>query len=357
MTPSETIEQRNPPPVGHADELASLIDACARDERPALEALFKLTAPMLYGLAIAATDGRGQAEQALVQTYLAVFAEAEQFDTAAMEPTTWLRGMLGRHLPSMPEGTRAGAISAAPVEPPAELWQKLDIALGLKRLDRHIKPGVATQPRGRDPMPNAYDRRIERQLRFWRVTGVTSFLAFALAAALIGAVALQGGPLNPLASNAASLVEAGAAVPSGEPTRLAILRAAGEGRVWRVDLEGQTLRVRSLPPFTRADSGGRPGVLALWLITDKAMGAAVEAAAPAASGDPDIEPGTEVGRSLLRLADLDPATTNGITLPDELAAADLEEGGIELVISLEPLDAATATAPTGPVLFSGRLEP
>ena len=355
MTPSETIVQGNPAPIGHADELESLIAACGRDERPALEALFKLTAPMLYGLAIAATSSRGEAEQALVQTYLAVFAEAGQFDSPAIEPTAWLRGMLGRHLPAMPEAERSIAVSGVPVEPPAELWQKLDIALGLKRLDRHIKPGVATQARGRDPMPNAYDRRIERQLRFWRVTGVSSFLAFALAAAFIGAVAWQGGPLNPLESNAASLAEASAAVPSAEPARLAILRATDEGRVWRVDLEGDTLRVRSLPPFTRPD-GGRPGALALWMVKGMATGTEMEA--PPATGDGlDAEPGAGAERALVRLADLDPAATTGITLPDGLAAADLEEGSIEFVISLEPIGAATAAVPNGPVLFSGRLEP
>jgi hypothetical protein len=356
MTPSETIVQGNPAPVGDENELDSLIAACGRDERPALEALFKLTAPMLYGLAIAATSNRGQAEQALVQTYLSVFAEAEQFDGKATEPTAWLQGMLGRHLPAIPEVERTRAASGEPVEPPAELWQKLDIALGLKRLDRHIKPGVATQARGRDPMPNAYDRRIERQLRFWRVAGVSSFLAFALAAAFIGAVALQGGPLNPLESNAASLAEVSAAVPPAEPARLAILRAADEGRVWRVDLEGETLRVRSLPPFTRPDGGSRPGVLALWLVTGMPTGVTM-AAPPATGGDVDAEPGAGAKRTLVRLADLDPATTTGITLPDGLVAADLEQGGVELVISLEPIGAASMAAPTGPVLFSGGLEP
>ena len=349
MTPSETIVQGNPAPVGDENELDSLIAACGRDERAALEALFKLTAPMLYGLAIAATSSRGQAEQALVQTYLSVFAEAEQFDGETTDPTVWLHGMLGRHLPAMPEAEGSRAASGEPVEPPAELWQKLDIALGLQRLDRHIKPGVATQARGRDPMPNAYDRRIERQLRFWRVTGVTSFMAFALAAAFIGVLALQSGPLALLESDAASLVEASAAVPSTEPARLAILRAAEEGRVWRVDLDGETLRVRSLPPFSRPD-GGRPGVLALWAAT--AMGPE-----PAAGDGLDAEPQAGPERALVRLADLDPATTNGITLPDGLAAADLWDNGIELIISLEPIGAEPAASPSGPVLFSGRLEP
>ena len=348
MTPSETIVQGNPATVGQEDELASLIRACGRDERPALEALFERTAPLLYGVAVAATSSRGQAEQAVVQTYLSVFAEAERFEVEATDPSNWLRGMLGRHLPAIPEAARSTAAAAEPVEPPPTLWQKVDIALGLQRLDRHIKPGVATQARGRDPMPNAYDRRIERQLRFWRVTGVASFLAFALAAAYIGAVAYQGGPLDLLESNTTSLVGASAAVPPATPARLAILRAADEGRVWRVDFDGETLRVRSLPPFSRPEAGGRPGVLALWLVVGTA-------------GDSDDAPRAGPGaggtQALVRLADLDPATTTGITLPDGLEAFDLEKVGIELVISLEPIGTATAAAPAGPVLFSGRLEP
>lgn len=356
MTPNEMIEHANPPPVGDADGLAALITACGRDERPALKALYKLTASALYGRAIAATNSRAQAEQALVQTYLAVFAEAELFDASTSDPAAWLQAMLDRHLPAMPGPTHASAAAAAPVEPPAELWQKLDIALGLKRLDRHIKPGVATQPRGRDPMPDAHDRRIERQLRIWRVTGVSSLLAFALATAVIAGMTLKGGPLDSSESNAASLAEASAAIAASaaaiEPSRLAILRATEEGRVWRVDLEGPTLRVRALPPFTRTDNGGRQGVLALWAGIEPATKPNVTTGAGR-----DGEPGAAENNPLLRLADLDPATSNTIALPDDLAAADLEDGGIAFVISLEPSGVEPAAAPAGPVLFSGRLEP
>jgi hypothetical protein len=346
MTPSEPREQRTPPPSGRADDLASLIAACGRDERPALEALYKLTAPGLYGVATAATASRADADQALVQTYLKAFAEAGQFDRAAGDPASWLAGILARHLPAGGNRLEPAANGAPPVEPPAALWQKLDIALGLERLDRHIKPGIATQARGRDPMPNAYDRRIERQLRFWRVTGVASFVGLALAVAFIGAVLLQGGPLDPLEPGATTLTAARAAVPAAEPSQLAILRATEAGRVWRVDRVGEMLRVRSLPPFDPIASG-RPGVLALWGVIGPATSTGL-AAEPSA--------GPEAERSLVRLADLDPATTTGITLPSALSAADLTDHGLELIISLEPSGGAATAGPTGPILFSGRLE-
>ena len=359
MTPSDTREQHDPSSSAPSEDPAALIAACARDERPALKTLYERTAPDLYARAIAATSKRADADQALVQTYLAVFAEAEQFDYKATRPKDWLQGILGRHLPV---GDAKRRPSDAPVEPPAELWQKLDIALGLQRLDRHIKPGIATQARGRDPMPNAHDRRIERQLRFWRVTSAVSFSAFVLAAAFIGAVGLQGGSLNPLGSSAVGSAEVPAAGAAAAPVRppiprLAILSAAEDGRVWRVDVAGDGLRVRPLPPVTGAGSG-RPGVLALWARLDPALHAALKPQ-PAAGGEvaPDAGAVSEAAPTMLRLADLDPAGTTGIQLPDGLTTADLDAADIELVISLEPLGAEAASEPMGPVLFSGRLEP
>jgi anti-sigma-K factor RskA len=349
MTPSETFEKTNPPADAATGELASLIEACGRDERPALQALYERTAPMLFGRAVAATDSRLQAEQVLVQTYLAVFAEASSFDPVVEEPAAWLANVLSRQLPDRPAADQPSRVTAAPIAPPGELWQKLDIGLGLQRLDRHIKPGVATQARGRDPMPNAYDRRIERQLRFWRVAAVSSFVSFALAGALVGAVAYQGGPPAPPETAGPRLTEARAALPTAEPTRIAILRAGGEGRVWRVDLEGGDLRVQSLPPFTQTEGASRPGTLALWVVRGRES---------APSSGLDVEPQAVLDgeKSLRWLADLDPATTTSITLPDEMLVADLEERGLELIISLEPSDGVATTSPSGPVLFAGRLD-
>ncbi len=349
MTPSEMSEKTDPPTGAATGELASLIEACGRDERPALQALYERTAPMLFGIAAAATGSRAEAAQVLVQTYLTVFAEAARFDPAIEEPAARLAGALSRQLPDRPATGKSPRGVAAPMTPPGELWQKLDIALGLQRLDRHIKPGIATQTRGRDPMPNAYDRRIERQLRFWRVAAVSSFVAFTLAAVFIGAVAYQGGPLGPLETAGPRLTEARAALPTAEPARIAVLRAGGEGRVWRVDLEGSDLRVQSLPPFTQTDGGSRPGTLALWVVRAAAL-------APAAGLDVEPQAMLDEEKSLRWLADLDPATTTSVALPDEVLVAGLEGRGLELIISLEPSDGAATTTPSGPILFAGRLE-
>lgn len=358
MTPSETTEQRNPSSPAPNRELASLIEACSRDERPALKALYELTAPRLYGRAIAATNSREDADQALLQTYLAVFTEAEQFDSAKGNARTWLDGILGRHLPPSTRGRRARGNAGKPVEPSAELWQKLDIALGLQRLDRHIKPGIATQPRGRDPMPNAYDRRIERQLRLWRVTGIASFSALLLALASLAAMMVQRPAFDPVPASAAGLADPPAAVMPAERARPAILRAADQGRVWRVDVEADGLRVRSLPPFAADLHSGRPGVLALWVKLDPAPDVSM-APVLVVEGEPMPEPAAALdpAPAMVRLADLDPTTSTGIPFPDGFDAVDLAAAGIEFVISLEPRGGSAATAPTGPVLFAGRFEP
>jgi len=208
-------------------------------------------------------------------------------------------------------------------------------------------------------MPNAHDRQIERQLRFWRVASGASFSALVLAAGLIGAMVLQEGPSNPRESSAEVPVDRAAAepVPPGSP-RLAILRADEDGRVWRVDIADDGLRVRPLPPFAAGSADGRPGVLALWAELDPAGGSSISPA-PAAGGEmaEDNSPVPEAEPALVRLADLDPATTTHVPLPDAFNGAALGDHGIELLISLEPIDRTAAIEPLGPVLFSGRLEP
>jgi hypothetical protein len=354
MTPSNMTAKRPTERQRRDDDLAVLIAACGRDERPALQTLYRRTAGTLYSLALAAADDRGAADRALVQTYLEVFGEAATFDADREPPITWLTARLARQLPGLAKLGRTTAVK--PVEPPAELWQKLDIGLGLKRLDRHIKPGVATQPRGRDPMPNAYDRRIERQVRFWRSVGVAGCLAAVVAIGAILAIGLEGGPsgllrgpsatgpqpaaLQPTAGNPVAPAEpVTAAVPAATPAAasslvppatgvaeaaawLAILQPASGRRLWRVRHTAGMLEVTAMPPFALADAAGKR-VLVLW----------------AAAG---------AGGTLRQLGTLDPAATTSLAMP-----AALDSATLGFVVSLEAIEPMPGEGPSGPLLFAG----
>ena len=363
MTPSDSTAKHSKSAPGRNTELARLIEACGRDERPALERIYELTAPTLFALAKHATKERGAAEQALQQAYLAIFEDAGRFDAAKDDPAAWLRDVLIRHLPSLPPASKSSTIE--PIVPPVELWQRLDIALGLKRLDRHIKPGIATQERGRDPMPNAADRQADRQLRFWRATSGVAVVALTASIGLLALLLTQTGRLDPWTRSTPNLAavyspQTTAASPAAGPTtaavsrpaeatlteaaeesdaaaaaeaanpeapRQAILQPSDESRLWHVVLDGSDLQVDALPPFTApADTDGNH-VLTLWAVADN-------------------------GAAMHRLAELDPAKTTNAALPDEVDAK-----GLGFVVSLEPKDGHAADRPQGPVLFAGQLQP
>jgi hypothetical protein len=363
MRPSKGNAKQSKSPRGQKTELARLIEACGRDERRALQSLYTLTAPTLFALAEHATSERGAAEQALLQAYLAIFEDAGRFDSTKDDPAAWLRNVLLRHLPSLPPASKSGTIE--PVPPPDELWQRLDIALGLQRLDRHIKPGIATQERGRDPMPNAADRHVERQIRFWRATSGVALVALTASIGLLTLLLTQSGRLDPWSAstpgNAAvhapqpTAARAAAAAPQAaagsqtaaetsiaeqneaaaavelanlEAPRQAILQPSDESRLWHVVLDGRDLQVNAMPPFTAPGETSGTNVLILWAVADG-------------------------GAAMHRLAELDPATTTHAELPDEI-----ETKGLGFAVSLEPRDAGPAAdRPQGPVLFAGPLRP
>jgi anti-sigma-K factor RskA len=335
MTPSDTTAKRKPEPRRRDDDIAAAILACGRDERPALQALFKLTGPRLYGVALQAAQNRAEAEQSVVQAYLAAFNEAQTFEPGKGDAMSWLEGLLARHLPGLTGPAKPG--SAKVVEPPAELWQKLDIALGLKRLDRHIKPGVAAQARGRDPMPNANDRSIDRQLRFWRTLAAIAVIGFVAAAATATTLGLRGSSDSLGAAPAAPAPDSAAAAPAASARevvppasrRLAILRPAAAGRLWRVEETAGALAITPVPPLAVADAVLGDRMLVLWV----------------RAGD----------RPARRLGRLEPDATTTLSLP-----ADLAGDTLELVVSLEAGlselgDGEPGDGPAGTTLFSGRL--
>lgn len=304
----------NTGPLAWEDAIEEQLLACARDERPALESLYQLTASRVHALAVAGSATPEAAEQALIQTYLDAFAEAGSFRPGEHDAAAWLDAILARHVPNLHLVT-PGAFT----DPPPELWQRLDIAIGLKRLGRHIRPGVATMERGRDPMPNELESTATRKLAFWRVTALGALALIAAAITVLAVPALRESAAGLLATALpGTLVASAAPAP-----RATILRPGGESRVWRLALDGGGLGIEAFPAFAREGKGS----LVLWALP-------------------------ETGEKPVRLGPLDPEATTRLDLPDGLAAA-----ALGFVITLEPEDGAVDGVPTGRTLFSGRLEP
>lgn len=315
MVSDDMTAKRKAAPKQPKPDLRTLLGAGVADDRQAMEALYRAAAPGLYGRAQAAVAGAKvetpAADAALVAAFLEIFATAKERDPGAASAEAWLAAVLDRHLPpgaQVPKGT------IRPVQPPPEVWQRLDIAIGLKRLDRHVKPGVATMARGRDPMPNQMRDAREQALRFWR-RGAIGAGAVALTLALV----LLGDRLLPEA------VDTPAAAAQVEPDydRAALLQPLSPGRVWRVGLSGSRLSVTPLPPLVLGDDR----VLRLW-----------------AMPDPDGSPEA--------LGSLDSDGTTTLELPAELLV-----DGLGLGVSVESAEAPPLALPTAPFLFYGRLLP
>jgi anti-sigma-K factor RskA len=311
MASDSMTAKRKPAAKRPGAELGTLLDAGVADDRQAMEALYRAAAPGLYGRARAAVEGPA-ADAALVAAFLEIFATAKERDTAA-RPAAWLAAVLDRHLPT---GATPPKAAVAPVQPPPEVWQRLDIAIGLKRLDRHVKPGVATMARGRDPMPNEMREEQDRALRRWRL-GAVAAGSVALALALV----LLGDRLLPPAVDTPA--EAAPAPVALEHDRVGLLQPLAPGRVWRVGLAGNQLSVTPVPPLVLTDDR----VLRLW-----------------AMPDPDGSPQA--------LGSLDAGRTTTLELPEEYQA-----DGLGLGVSVESAEAPPMALPTAPFLFYGRLLP
>ncbi len=312
MVSDDMTAKRKAAPKRPGPDLGTLLDAGVADDRGAMEALYRAAAPRLYGRARAAVEGPA-ADAALIAAFLEIFATARERDREAQGAEAWLAGVLDRHLP---EGAAIPKGRVRPVQPPPELWQRLDIAIGLKRLDRHVKPAMTAMERGRDPMPNELRDARERALRFWR-RGAIGAGAVALTLALV----LLGDRLLPEAVEAPA---AAAPVPV-EPLydRAALLQPLRPGRVWRVGLSGSRLSVTPLPPLVL----GRDRVLRLWAVPDP-------------DGSPEA------------LGSLDSDGTTILELPEEYRV-----DGLGLGVSIESADAPPMALPTAPFLFYGRFQP
>ena len=76
--------------------VASLLTRVASGERVAFETLYRATSGMLFAICLRVLPDRGEAEEALQDTYIAIWNKAVQFDPARAGPNTWL-GAIARN--------------------------------------------------------------------------------------------------------------------------------------------------------------------------------------------------------------------------------------------------------------------
>lgn len=70
--------------------LARLLGVAATGDRPALEALYRAAAPQLFGLALGIVRRRDLAEEALQETFMAVWRHAGKFDAGRGSAMAWM---------------------------------------------------------------------------------------------------------------------------------------------------------------------------------------------------------------------------------------------------------------------------
>lgn len=78
------------PPAGTDEVLSRLIMQTARGEHAAFEELYRLTSAHLFGACLRIIPNRGDAEEALQDTFVTIWRSAGAFDEARGRAMTWL---------------------------------------------------------------------------------------------------------------------------------------------------------------------------------------------------------------------------------------------------------------------------
>lgn len=124
-----------------AAALAGILGAVAQGDRDALAELYRATAPQLFGLALGIVRRRDLAEEALQETFVAVWRHAAGFDARRGTALAWMARILrnecfdllsrhGRLAPLDPERAEA---APDPTPGPDELARAGEDAARLKR--------------------------------------------------------------------------------------------------------------------------------------------------------------------------------------------------------------------------------
>ena len=93
-----TIDEPRSASEDPADQrLDTLISACAEGIESALEQLYKSTSSQLFGVLLRILGKEALAEQALQETYLEIWNNAEKYQSARSAPRTWLVSIARNH--------------------------------------------------------------------------------------------------------------------------------------------------------------------------------------------------------------------------------------------------------------------
>jgi RNA polymerase sigma-70 factor, ECF subfamily len=119
-----------PPDPAEVASDDALVRAVAGGDRRALELLYRQHAPWLAGRLAARTSSRDLAEEALQDTFLAVWRSARSYHGTGDVPA-WLWGIARRRLASLARRQRPGVLSLeASAEPPDPAATPEEAALG-----------------------------------------------------------------------------------------------------------------------------------------------------------------------------------------------------------------------------------
>ena len=80
----------------HRAHVASLIERCGADDESALEELYRVTAPRLFGVAVRLVRRESLAEEVLQEAFLKIWRHAASYSAELGAPLTWLSSIV-RH--------------------------------------------------------------------------------------------------------------------------------------------------------------------------------------------------------------------------------------------------------------------
>lgn len=121
--------------------LAGLLKAAAAADRQALEALYRAAAPQLFGLALGIVRRRDLAEEALQETFMAVWRHAGKFEPERGSAMAWMArilrnecfDLLGRHRRETPLDPDVAEAIVDPAADPLALAEGSADARALRR--------------------------------------------------------------------------------------------------------------------------------------------------------------------------------------------------------------------------------
>lgn len=82
------------PPREAPPSLPDLLARCARGDRAAFVPLYRATAPKLYGVTLRILKREAWAQEALQESYMKIWLNADRYDPGRGAPMTWMAGIV-----------------------------------------------------------------------------------------------------------------------------------------------------------------------------------------------------------------------------------------------------------------------